>query len=115
MTGDCIFCRIAAHEIPAKVVREDEDTIAFRDLDPRAPVHVLIIPRRHVASLNEVTAEDAPLLGALFVAARAIAEAEGVAASGYRVVMNTGPAAGQSVHHAHLHLLAGRELRWPPG
>ena len=115
MPGECIFCRIVRRDIPATVVHEDADTMAFRDLDPRAPVHVLIIPKRHVASVNELTDADAAVMGRLFVAARGIAEAEGLAAGGYRLVMNTGMDAGQSVAHVHLHLLGGRKLRWPPG
>lgn len=115
MEKDCIFCRIAAGELPAKIVREDEETLAFRDIDPRAPTHVLIIPRRHIPSVNALTEADAELVGRLFVVAREIAEGEGVAESGYRLVMNTGPGAGQSVDHIHLHLLGGRDLSWPPG
>jgi histidine triad (HIT) family protein len=111
----CIFCRIVAGEIQADVVREDGDTLAFRDLDPRAPVHVLVIPKRHIGSVNDVTEDDRGVMGALFVAARAVAEREGVAEGGYRVVMNTGGDAGQSVDHAHLHVLGGRHLAWPPG
>lgn len=99
----------------ATVVREDEDTIAFRDLNPKAPLHVLIITKRHIASINDVTDDDRGVMGALFTAARLIARAEGVADEGYRVVMNTGPAAGQTVQHVHLHLLGGRALGWPPG
>lgn len=112
---DCIFCRIVDGDIQAEVVREDADTIAFRDLDPRAPVHVLVIPKRHIASVNDVTAEDRDTMGALFVAAREVAEREQIAERGYRVVMNTGGDAGQSVHHAHLHVLGGRSMTWPPG
>jgi histidine triad (HIT) family protein len=112
---DCIFCRIAAGSVPATVVRQDEHTVAFRDLDPKAPLHVLVIPRRHIASVNDLGEGDAAVMGALFLAARDIAAAEGVADTGYRVVMNTGPAAGQSVQHAHLHVLGGRDMRWPPG
>jgi histidine triad (HIT) family protein len=112
---DCIFCRIAAGQIPADVVREDADTLAFRDLDPKAPVHVLVIPRRHIASMNDIVTPDAGLMGALLVAAREVAATEGVAERGYRLVMNTGTAAGQSVPHVHLHVLGGRELAWPPG
>jgi histidine triad (HIT) family protein len=116
MSGEnCIFCRIVDGDIQAEVVREDKDTIAFRDLDPRAPVHVLVIPKRHIASVNEVTAEDRDIMGALFVAARAVAEREQIAERGYRVVMNTGNDAGQSVNHAHLHVLGGRPMTWPPG
>lgn len=113
--SDCVFCRIAAHEIPATVVHEDEETIAFRDLDPRAPLHVLVIPKRHIASVAEASAADAPLLGRLITVAAGIARAEGVEAGGYRLVLNAGPDAGQSVHHIHLHLLGGRALQWPPG
>lgn len=113
--SQCVFCRIAAHEIPATVVREDDETIAFRDLDPKAPLHVLIIPRRHIAGVNDVTAADEPVFGRLFTAAAEIARAEGVADGGYRLVMNSGADAGQSVPHVHLHLLGGRTLRWPPG
>ena len=112
---DCIFCRIAAGQIPADVVREDTDTVAFRDLDPKAPVHVLIVPRRHIASVNDIEASNAGLMGALVVAASEVAAAEGVAERGYRLVMNTGTAAGQSVPHVHLHVLGGREFAWPPG
>lgn len=113
--AECIFCRIVRGEVPAQVVRDDADTLAFRDLDPKAPLHVLIIPKRHIASISDVADSDRDIMGALFVAARDIAQADGTAADGYRVVMNTGPAAGQTVPHVHLHLLAGRELRWPPG
>ena len=112
---DCIFCRNAAGEIPAKIVRQDEDTVAFRDLNPQAPTHVLVIPRRHIPSVNVLDAADASLMGRLFLAAREIARDEGVAASGYRMVVNAGPNAGQSVDHIHLHLLGGRGLAWPPG
>lgn len=111
----CLFCRIVEGEIPAQVVREDEATVAFRDVDPKAPTHVLVIPRRHVASVNDLQAEDAELVGKLYLAAREIARQEGIAESGYRLVMNTGPEAGQTVHHIHLHVLGGREMRWPPG
>ncbi len=112
---ECIFCRIAAGEIPAKVVRQDEDTVAFRDINPRAPTHVLVITRRHIPSVNVLAPDDAALVGKLFLAAREIARAEGVDASGYRMVVNAGPDAGQSVDHIHLHVLGGRGLAWPPG
>jgi histidine triad (HIT) family protein len=111
----CLFCRIVRGEIPSKVVREDTDTFAFRDIDPRAPTHVLIVPRKHIASVNDVGEQDATLIGRLYLAAREIAAADGVADAGYRLVMNTGAAAGQSVAHIHLHLLGGRGLSWPPG
>lgn len=112
---DCIFCRIAAGQVPADVVREDADTVAFRDLDRKAPVHILVVPKRHIASVNDIEGSDAGLMGALVVAAREVAAAEGVAERGYRLVMNTGAAAGQSVSHVHLHVLGGREFAWPPG
>lgn len=113
--SDCVFCRIAAGSIPATVVHETERTVAFRDLDPRAPVHVLVIPRRHLATIAEIEPGDAELVGELFVAARAVAEKEGVARSGYRTVINAGSDGGQSVGHVHLHVLGGRRLTWPPG
>jgi histidine triad (HIT) family protein len=97
------------------MVHEGGDVLAFRDIDPKAPVHVLVIPRRHIPSVNELGKGDRELVGDLFLAAREIAEQEGVADNGYRLVMNTGGDAGQSVSHIHLHLLAGRPLNWPPG
>ena len=113
MTDSCLFCRIVRREIPATLVHEDEHTLAFRDVDPKAPTHVLVIPRTHVASLNET--DDAEMLGRLMLVARSIAAAEGLASDGYRTVVNTGPNAGQTVFHIHLHLLGGRKLGWPPG
>jgi histidine triad (HIT) family protein len=114
MNAECLFCRIVAGEIPADVVHSDEEVIVFRDVNPQAPTHVLAIPRRHVASAHELEAADGGLLGALFGALRATADAEGLG-DGYRIVTNVGPAAGQSVEHLHLHLLGGRRLTWPPG
>lgn len=113
MPSDCLFCRIVSHEIPAKYVHEDENVVAFRDINPQAPVHVVIVPREHVASLNE--ARDAAMLGHLSLAAAQIAKAEGIAESGYRTVVNTNRDAGQTVFHIHLHLIGGRDMRWPPG
>lgn len=113
--SNCLFCRIVAGEVPAKIVREDEETIAFRDIQPRAPTHVLVIPKRHIASVDAMQDEDAPTVGSLYLAAREIARDEGIADSGYRLVINNGADAGQSVHHIHLHVLGGRELSWPPG
>jgi len=115
MKETCIFCRIAAGEIPARIAHEDDVVIGFHDVDPRAPVHVLLIPRKHIASVNELTADDADAVGRLFMAARQLAQQLGVETSGYRLVMNCGPDAGQSVDHVHLHLLGGRSLKWPPG
>jgi histidine triad (HIT) family protein len=111
----CIFCRIARGEVPATVVYEDEQCVGFRDLQPRARVHVLLIPRAHIPSVNEVDGANEAAIGHLVAAARSVAAAEGVAESGYRLVINTGPDAGQSVAHLHLHVLGGRELAWPPG
>lgn len=113
MADDCLFCRIVRKEIPAKLVAEDEHCVAFRDINPQAPLHVLVIPREHVPSLDE--ARDPELLGRLSLMAADIARKEGVAASGYRTVMNTNSAAGQTVFHVHLHLLGGRSMHWPPG
>jgi histidine triad (HIT) family protein len=111
--SECLFCRIARGELGANVVAEDEQFVAFRDINPQAPVHVLVIPRAHVATLNE--ANDAALLGGLLAKAREVAQAEGLAARGYRVVINTNAEAGQSVFHLHAHVLGGRPMRWPPG
>jgi len=113
MADDCLFCRIVRREIPATLVFEDEHVVAFRDINPQAPVHVVIVPREHVASLNDAT--DAALIGRLSLAAAQIALAEGVGQSGYRTVINTNRDAGQTVFHVHLHLLGGRHLAWPPG
>ena len=114
MSLQCIFCRIAAKEVPAGIVYEDGDVVAFRDLSPQAPTHVLVIPRRHVGSLDDMVEADAALLGAMMLAAKKVAAAAGLAA-GYRVVTNCGADAGQSVSHLHFHLLGGRPMAWPPG
>ena len=113
MSVDCLFCRIAAGEIPAKLIAETEDCLAFRDIDPQAPVHILVVPRRHVASLDQV--DDPMLLGRLGLLVAQLAREQGVAETGYRTVINTGGDAGQSVAHLHLHLLGGRRMKWPPG
>jgi histidine triad (HIT) family protein len=113
MTDSCLFCRILRGEIPAKVVHETEHTLAFRDIDPKAPTHVLVIPKEHVSTLNDTT--DPTLVGRLLIAAKEIAAAEGIADDGYRTVINCGAGAGQTVFHLHLHLLGGRGLGWPPG
>jgi histidine triad (HIT) family protein len=113
MSADCLFCRIARGEIPATIVAQTDDCVAFRDIDPKAPTHVLVIPRAHVASLSE--ADDPTLVGKLALLAAEIARGEGLTDRGYRTVINTGPDAGQTVHHIHLHLLGGRQLHWPPG
>ncbi len=113
--SSCIFCRIVAKEIPATVVLENDDVIAFRDLNPVAPVHVLIIPKKHLGGLNDIEAADRERMGSLFLAAREVATQEGIAESGYRCVVNTGANAGQSVHHIHLHVIGKRPMSWPPG
>ncbi|KPJ83794.1 MAG: hypothetical protein AMS18_17240 [Gemmatimonas sp. SG8_17] len=110
---DCLFCKIAAGEIPATVVAQDDQFLAFRDINPQAPTHVLVIPREHVTSLNE--AETADALGALLLFAKKIAGNEALAERGYRVVINTNADAGQTVFHLHAHILGGRVMRWPPG
>ena len=112
---DCLFCKIATGDIPADIVYENDDVLAFRDINPQAPTHVLIIPRRHIATINDLEEGDAQIIGRLFLAAREIAAAEGFADAGYRVVMNCNAAAGQTVFHIHLHLLGGRDFTWPPG
>lgn len=112
---DCLFCKIASGEIDSDKVLETDDVVAFRDINPQAPTHVLIIPRRHIATINDVSDSDVADIGKLFVAARQIASEEGFAAQGYRVTMNCNAAAGQTVFHVHLHLLGGRDFNWPPG
>lgn len=113
MSDSCLFCRIANGEIPAEIVAEDERCIAIRDLHPQAPLHLLVIPRNHVESLD--TLEDGILGGRILAMAAAVARQEGVAADGYRLVFNTNAAAGQTVFHLHAHVLGGRSLTWPPG
>jgi histidine triad (HIT) family protein len=111
---DCIFCKIAAGVIPSKKVWEDDAVYAFHDIEPKAPTHILVIPKKHVASLEHAEADDAALLGRLLLAAAAIAREHGLG-KGYRVVISTGPEGGQTVDHLHLHLLGGRQMHWPPG
>lgn len=113
--ADCLFCGIATGEIPAEIVSADSRIVAFRDINPQAPVHVLVIPRAHHANLAELGAAEPGLLAELVARAREVAVAEGIADSGYRVVFNTGPQAGQTVGHAHAHVLGGRAMSWPPG
>jgi histidine triad (HIT) family protein len=115
MPADCLFCRIARREIPADIVLETDELLAFRDINPQAPLHVLVIPKRHVATLNDLKPADAALAGALVLAAQSLARREGFAETGYRLVLNCNAHAGQTVFHVHLHLLAGRALTWPPG
>jgi histidine triad (HIT) family protein len=112
--NDCLFCRIIAGEIPSKKVHEDEYTFAFEDLNPQAPTHVLVIPKKHMRGLKEAISEDAELVGRCHLAAAQIARERGIE-NAYRTVLNVGPGAGQSVFHLHVHLIGGRSLGWPPG
>jgi histidine triad (HIT) family protein len=117
---ECLFCAMVAGDVPATVVHETDRTLAFRDINPQAPTHVLVIPKEHHPTVGSLAVADPGLLGAVVLAAHAVAVQEGLAGEsdaepGYRVVTNTGPAAGQTVHHVHLHVLGGRQLTWPPG
>jgi len=112
---DCLFCRMVTGEIKPDAVYEDDEILAFRDINPQAPLHVLVVPKRHIATTNDLDAEDAGLVGRLVLAARRIAADEGVDEAGYRLVVNCNAGAGQSVFHVHVHLLGGRRLGWPPG
>ena len=114
-TADCLFCRIVAGEVPAEIVHSSELAVAFRDLNPQAPVHVLVVPRRHIDNAGELEPGDADALGGVFAAARHVAEEAGLAERGYRLVFNVGEDASNSVPHLHLHVLGGRRLAWPPG
>ena len=112
---DCLFCRIARGEIPSTNVYEDDLVLAFRDIAPRSPTHILVIPKEHIPSAADLTDEDGPLLGRLFTATARIARDEGIADAGYRLVSNVGRWGGQTVDHLHLHLMGGRAFKWPPG
>jgi histidine triad (HIT) family protein len=112
---DCLFCKIVAGQIPATLVHQDERVVAFKDINAQAPLHVLVVPRRHIATLNDLSPADDELVGSMFRAAAALAKAHGYDERGYRTVFNTNRDAGQTVFHIHLHLLAGRGLSWPPG
>ena len=113
--AECIFCGIGRGEVPARAVLETDDVVAFHDLDPKAPTHVLVIPRRHVESIDAMSAQDVELIGRVFAAAKEVARTEGIAAAGYRLVTNVGAHGGQTVPHLHIHVLGGRRLTWPPG
>jgi len=115
MSHECPFCQIIQGQLLAKIVFEDEKVLAFKDKNPQAPVHLLIIPKKHYFSLNEMPEEERELLGQMIFVARQLAEASGLKTSGYRLVINTGPDSGQQVFHLHLHLLGGRPFSWPPG
>ncbi len=111
----CLFCKILAGDIPADIVYESDDAIAFRDINPQAPTHVLVIPRKHIATINDLDESDREIVGSLYLAAKEIAAEEGMSEEGYRAVMNCNAGAGQTVFHIHLHVLGGRQLSWPPG
>jgi histidine triad (HIT) family protein len=113
--ANCLFCKVLSGDIPADIVYESETALAFRDINPQAPTHVLIIPRKHIATINDIAIEDQEIVGSLYSAAREIAASEGIAEDGYRAVMNCNEGAGQTVFHVHLHLIGGRDLGWPPG
>ena len=112
---DCLFCKIARQQIPAAIVHEDDQVVAFRDISPQAPVHLLVIPKKHVTTVNDLQPEDAALAGHMLLTAQKLAAAEGIAESGYRLVMNCNEEGGQTVYHIHLHVLGGRSMHWPPG
>jgi len=113
--SDCLFCKMVAGEIEPDVVYETDRLLAFRDIEPKAPTHILIIPKKHISTINDIVTEDASLMGELYLAAKEIASQQGLAESGYRVVMNCNEQGGQAVYHIHLHLLGGRQMGWPPG
>jgi histidine triad (HIT) family protein len=113
--NDCLFCKFVSGEIKPDTVYEDETLLAFRDISPQAPVHILIIPKRHISTLNDLKEDDAVLMGKLILAAQKVAKAEGIDELGYRTVINCNKDAGQSVYHIHMHLLGGRYMKWPPG
>ncbi len=113
--SDCLFCKIVAGEIPAELLYEDEYVAAFKDINPQAPMHHLIIPKKHISTINDLSTDDEALVGKMYLAGKALAQQEGIADSGYRAVMNCGESAGQTVFHIHLHVLGGRKMEWPPG
>jgi histidine triad (HIT) family protein len=112
---DCLFCKLVNGEIPAKILFEDNDVIAFEDIAPQAPHHFLVIPKKHFSTLNDLALEDAPVIGKLPIVAAKVAKEKGIADSGYRVVMNCNEQGGQTVYHIHMHVLGGRAMSWPPG
>ncbi|NBX84590.1 MAG: histidine triad nucleotide-binding protein [Gammaproteobacteria bacterium] len=112
---DCIFCKIAQKALPTELLLDNEQFVAFKDINPQAPTHVLIIPKKHIHSLNDASPEDKNLLGGLMLSAKALAKKLGHAEDGYRLVINTGDHGGQTVYHIHLHLIAGKQMHWPPG
>ncbi|OFE12634.1 histidine triad nucleotide-binding protein [Pseudohongiella acticola] len=115
MSNDCLFCRIAAGDIPSQEVYSDEHVYAFHDINPTAPTHILVIPRKHLNSVCDAGPDDEALMGKLLLTGQQIAQKQGVASDGFRLVINTGDQGGQTVHHIHLHILGGRQMTWPPG
>jgi histidine triad (HIT) family protein len=115
MSTDCLFCKIISGDIPSDQVYQDERVTAFRDINPKAPTHILIVPNEHIASVNELSEQDKDLIGHMFLVEKRLAQQEGVAQSGYRTIINTGPDSGQEVQHLHLHLLGGQRMRHPMG
>jgi histidine triad (HIT) family protein len=115
MDADCLFCRIVAGEVPARIVRKTDNVVAFRDINPQAPTHILIVPKEHLRSMEQISDGHADVLVEMIQSAVQLARAEGVDRTGWRLVANTGADAGQSVHHLHFHLLGGRQMAWPPG
>lgn len=115
MTENCLFCKILAKEIPAKIIYEDDQVIAFEDINPQAPIHALIIPREHIATINDLEPKHNALIGHMLQVAKKLAHAQGIDTRGYRVLMNCNADGGQAVFHIHMHLLGGRHLNWPPG
>jgi len=113
--SDCLFCKMVAGEIQPDTVYEDDAVLAFRDINAQAPTHVLVIPKRHISTINDLNLDDAELVGKLYLAAKLVAELDGIAGDGFRTVMNCNARAGQSVFHIHLHVLGGRDMQWPPG
>lgn len=114
-SSGCLFCKIVQKQIPAKIMHEDEYSVAFQDINPQAPVHILIVPKKHIADIHSLTITDRDIIGHLFFIAKTIASKQGLDKGGYRLVINNGPDAGQTVFHVHLHLLSGRKFIWPPG
>ena len=112
---ECLFCKIANRDVPATIIHEDDHVVAFDDISPQAPIHKLIVPKTHIATLNDLTPETAPVISHMVTSAKALASELGIAEKGYRVVMNCNAGAGQTVFHIHMHLLGGREMTWPPG
>ena len=112
---DCLFCKINNGDIPAEIIYQDDEVLGFRDVNPQAPTHVLFIPKQHISTVNDLTADNADLIGKLYLAAKTVAMENGFAEEGYRLVMNCNEGAGQTVFHIHLHMLAGRAFTWPPG